>query len=84
MNNYQQAAQIIKDSRFAEDAINTKDIAWVIERYVDELIEDINNDPEDFFKDNYRFWRELDKVVLSEGQVAIAQKTSRLAERQSL
>ncbi len=64
MNNYQQAAQIIKESRLAEDVISPQAIALVIERYVDELIEEINNDPEGFFRDNYRFWRELDKAVL--------------------
>jgi hypothetical protein len=64
MNNYQQAAEIIKESRFAEDIITVDKIALLIERYVDELIEDINNDPEDFFKDNYRFWKQLDKAVI--------------------
>ena len=64
MNNYQKAAQIIKDSRFSEDAISEEAIALIIARYVDELIEDINNDPEDFFKDNYRFWRQLDNAAI--------------------
>ena len=63
MNNYQQAAEIIKESRFAEDNLTIEDIALFVEKYVDELIEEINNDPEDFFKDNYRFWRELDKAT---------------------
>lgn len=64
MNNYQRAAQIIKDSRFSEDAIAEDVIALIIARYVDDLIEEINNNPEDFFKDNYRFWRQLDKVAI--------------------
>lgn len=64
MNNYQQAAEIIKESRFAKDIITVKDIALLIERYVDELIEEINNDPEYFFKDNYHFWRKLEKIAL--------------------
>ena len=50
MNNYQQAAKIIKESRFAEDNLTVDEIALFVEKYVDELIEDINNDPEDFFK----------------------------------
>ena len=64
MNNYQRAAQIIKDSRFSEDAISEEAIALIIARYVDELIEELNNDPEDFFKDNYRFWRQLDNAAI--------------------
>lgn len=64
MNNYQRAAQIIKNSRFSEEAISEEVIALIIARYVDELIEEIDNDPEDFFKDNYRFWRQLDKVAI--------------------
>jgi hypothetical protein len=64
VNNYKQAAEIIKESRFSEDIITVKDIALLIERYVDELIEEINNDPEYFFKDNYHFWRKLEKIAL--------------------
>ena len=81
MNNYQQAAKIIKESRFSEDIITIDAIALIIERYVDELavrprvavrrkgtrtkrIEEINNDPEYFFKDNHRFWQKLDKAAL--------------------
>lgn len=64
MNNYQRAAQIIKDSKFLEDAISEDVIALIIARYVDELIEEINNNPEDFFKDNYRFWRQLDDAAI--------------------
>ena len=63
MNNYQQAAEIIKESPFAEDNLTVDDIALLIEKYLDELIEDINNDPENFFKDNYRFWRQLDEAT---------------------
>jgi hypothetical protein len=64
MNNYKRAAEIIKESRFAEDIITVDEIALLIERYVDELIEEINNDPEYFFKENYRFWKQLNKVVI--------------------
>ncbi len=69
MNNYQQAAEIIKESRFAEDNLTVDEIALFVEKYVDELIEDINNDPEDFFKDNYRFWRRLDKAAIKARQI---------------
>ncbi len=68
MNNYLQAAKIIKESRFSEDIITVDAIALVIERYLDELIEEINNDPEYFFKDNYRFWNQLDKAALEAEQ----------------
>jgi hypothetical protein len=64
MNNYKRAAEIIKESRFAEDIITVDEIALLIERYVDELIEEINNDPEYFFKDNYHFWKQLNKAVI--------------------
>ena len=72
MNNYQRAAQIIKDSRFSEDVISEEAIALIIARYVDEVIEDINNDPEDFFKDNYRFWRQLDNAAIEVERKSIA------------
>ena len=72
MKDYQRAAQIIKDSRFSEDAISEEAIALIIARYVDEVIEDINNDPEDFFKDNYRFWRQLDNAAIEVERKSIA------------
>ena len=61
----QQAAKIIKESRFDNDIISVDEIAKVIQNYLDDLIAEINNDPECFFRDNYRFWRELDKAALA-------------------
>ena len=72
MKDYQRAAQIIKDSRFPEDAISEDVIALIIARYVDDLVEEIENDPEDFFKDNYRFWRQLDKAIIEAERKSIA------------
>lgn len=68
MNDYQQAAQIIKDSRFAYDKISVEAIAEVIERHLEELIEEALADPEEFFKHNYRFWNDLDKAALEAEQ----------------
>ena len=72
MNNYQQAAKIIKESRFAEDSITADEIAGLIEKYLDELIADINNDPEEFFKNDYRFWRRLDKKTIEAERQEVA------------
>ena len=72
MNKYLQAAKIIKKSRFSEDIITIDAIALIIERYLDDLIEEINNDPEYFFKDNHRFWNQLDKAALEAEQKQVA------------
>ena len=64
MYNLNQASEIIKDSYFTHDSITTEQIKKEIVNYLDELVEEINNDPLYFFKDNHQFWRKLDKVAL--------------------
>ncbi len=61
---FEQAASIIKDARYSNDLISIDAISLFIERYFDDLKDEINNDPEDFFKDNYRFWKQLDEAAL--------------------
>ena len=68
MYNLEQACQTIKDSYFTHDAIAVKQIEKEIINYLDELVEEINNDPIYFFKDNYQFWKKLDRVALTEEQ----------------
>ncbi len=65
---FEQAASIIKDARYSDDLISPDAIARIIERYFNDLKNEINNDPEDFFKDNYRFWNQLDKAALEAEQ----------------
>lgn len=64
MYDFQDAAQIIKESRFQFDDISEYAIASVIERYVDEIVDEINADPEGYFTNNYRFWNDLDKEAI--------------------
>ncbi len=66
MYNLEQAAETIKDSYFTHDAIAVEQIKKEIVNYLDELVEEINNDPIYFFKDNYQFWKKLDRVALAE------------------
>jgi lysyl-tRNA synthetase class II len=57
-----QAAEILKESRFPYDnEITTESIAKVIQNYLDNLVEEALTNPEEFFKNNHRFWRDLDK-----------------------
>ncbi len=65
---FEQAASMIKDARYSNDLISIDVIESFIERYFDDLKDEINNDPEDFFKDNYRFWKQLDEAALEAEQ----------------
>lgn len=56
-----QAAEIIKNSKYLDDVITAEAIARVIAQYVESMIEEINEYPEEFFRENHRFWRDLDK-----------------------
>jgi hypothetical protein len=79
MFDYTQAAEIIKESRFPYDGIGVDAIANVIQKYLEELIEEALNDPEEFFKNNYRFWHDLDKAALAiekQQEIATADETS--------
>lgn len=66
MYNFNQASEIIKDSYFTHESITTEQIQKEIVNYLDELVEEINNDPLYFFRENHQFWRKLDKVALAE------------------
>jgi hypothetical protein len=66
MYNLEQASEKIRDSYFTHESITTEQITKEIVNYLDELVEEINNDPLYFFRDNYQFWRKLDKVALAE------------------
>ncbi len=68
MYDLNQASEIIKDSYFTHESITTEQIKKKIVNYLDELVEEINNDPLYFFKDNHQFWKKLDKVALLEEQ----------------
>ena len=62
------ASETIKDSYFTHDSITTEQVKKEIISYLDDLVEEINNDPLYFFKDNHHFWRKLDKVALAQEQ----------------
>lgn len=66
MYDLNQASEIIKDSYFTYESITTEQIQKEIINYLDELVEEINNDPLYFFRENHQFWRKLDKVALAE------------------
>lgn len=65
MKEFLSAAEIIKNSKYSDDGITAEEIAQIIERHMESLIEDINEYPEEFFRENHRFWRDLDKAVLA-------------------
>lgn len=60
------ASEIIKDSYFTHDAIAVEQIQKQLTDYLDELVEEINNDPLYFFRENHQFWKKLDKVALAQ------------------
>jgi hypothetical protein len=62
------ASETIKNSHFTHDLITTEQIKKEIINYLDELVEEINNDPLYFFRENYHFWRKLDKVCLQKDE----------------
>ena len=66
MYNLEQASEIIRDSYFTHESITTEQIQKEIVNYLDELVEEINNDPIYFFRDNHQFWKKLDRVALAE------------------
>ncbi len=68
MYNLEQAAEIIKDSYFTHDSINAEQIKKEIINYLDDLVEEINNDPLYFFRENHQFCQKLDKVAKAEEQ----------------
>lgn len=79
MYNLEQASETIRDSYFTHESITSEQITKEIVNYLDELVEDINNDPLYFFRDNHQFWRKLDKVALAESQRQSKQQFKTLA-----
>ena len=65
MKEFLSAAEIIKNSKYSDDEITAEAIAQIIDRHVESLIEEINEYPEEFFRENHRFWRALDKAALA-------------------
>ena len=63
--NLEQAAQTIKESYFVNESINVEEINKELTNYLEELVEEINNDPLYFFRENHQFWKKLDKVALN-------------------
>jgi predicted membrane chloride channel (bestrophin family) len=58
----QKAAEVIKESRFSYDnEITIDSIANVIQRHLENLVDEALSDPEEFFKNNYKFWRDINK-----------------------
>lgn len=68
MKDFLSAAEIIKNSKYFDDEITVEAIAQIIDRHVESLIEEINEYPEEFFRENHRFWRDLDKAALAAEQ----------------
>ncbi len=66
MYDLNQASETIKDSYFTHESITVEQIKKEIINYLDDLVEEINNDPIYFFRDNHQFWKKLDKVALAE------------------
>ncbi|PSF30022.1 hypothetical protein C7H19_24150 [Aphanothece hegewaldii CCALA 016] len=56
------AAEILKENRMSCQDMSLEAIALVIENHLEEIIEDALNNPEYFFRDTYRFWRDLEAV----------------------
>jgi hypothetical protein len=46
----------------ASNEITIESIASVIQNHLENLVEEALNDPEEFFKNNYGFWRDLNKT----------------------
>ena len=71
--------EIIRNSYFTYEAITIEQITKEIVNYLDELVEEINNDLLYFFKDNHRFLRKLDKVALAESEKQLEQEFKTVA-----
>ena len=64
----QKAAELLKENRTNCQDISTAAIAQVIANHLEALVEEALADPESFFRNNYRFWSDLDKTALAEEQ----------------
>lgn len=64
------AANLLKENRLDCQDMSEDVIAQVIERHLEAIIEDALNDPASFFRDTYRFWRDLQKAQMKEERQA--------------
>jgi 5'(3')-deoxyribonucleotidase len=62
------AANKLKDNRLDCQDMNAEVIAQVLERHLESIIEDALNDPEYFFRNQPRFWRDLQKAAIAQAQ----------------
>ena len=68
LNQFAQASEIIKDSYFVHESITTEEIQKELNNYLDNLIEEINNEPLFFLKEEHQFWKNLDKICLQKSE----------------
>ena len=68
INQFAQAAEIIKDSYFVHESITTEEIQKELDNYLENLIEEINNEPLFFLKEEHQFWKKLDKICLRKAE----------------
>ena len=68
LDQFAQAAEIIKDSYFTHENITTEDIEKELDNCLDNLIEEINNEPLFFLKENHQFWSKLHTVCLRKAE----------------
>ena len=68
LNQFAQASEIIKDSYFVHESITTEEIQKELNNYLDNLIEEINNDPLFFLKEEHQFWKKLDNICLQKSE----------------
>ena len=76
LNQFAQAAETIKDSYFTHENITTEDIEKELDNYLDNLIEEINNEPLFFLKENHQFWSKLDRICLRKAENQQIQKAA--------
>lgn len=65
LNELKTAANQIKDNRLDCQDMNPEVIAQILERHLEAILEDALNDPEYFFREQPRFWRDLQKAAQS-------------------
>jgi|GEM_PF-4924327 len=68
LDQFAQAAEIIKDSHFTHDNITAEEIQRELNNYLENLIEEINNEPLFFLKEEHKLWRNLDTICLRKAE----------------
>ena len=66
MFNTNEAAELLKEFRHSYQDVSTAAIAKVISDHLEDLVKEALSDPEEFFRHDYGFWRDLDKAAASE------------------